>query len=177
MLESIASKARATKISEAKMKAKTPLESCVNRYLSNGQQNNKWRLFVYRAVSKGITFNTITREIRREKGSCGWDGTWDTECRNIQKKVKRAYKAGGSEGKLDVKELKSISRDDRRQVMIRKHPSMSKSLRGKPVSTSEQDKMEEELFKYVQDLRERNLRVTRMLILRKAIEIYPLFLG
>ena len=54
---------------------------------------------------------------------------------------------------------------------------MYKSSRRESASTSEQGKMEEELFKFVQNLWENNMRVTRTPVLRKTLEIYPLILG
>ena len=78
---------------------------------------------------------------------------------------------------MDIDEINSQPYKKRIKILNWKHCSMEASRRKRPKTETDQDKLESDLMKYVRELRSKNKHVTRAIILRKALEIRPLFLG
>ena len=64
---------------KATMRSKSTLsyiEKCVSLFTTKGNQTNEWRIAVHHAVENdGNKVADIARQIRKDKGASGWDGT------------------------------------------------------------------------------------------------------
>ena len=73
----------------------TPLDQCVGLYHKGGEQENVWRVDVYKVLQdKNVTMATISRRIFTSKGKAGWDGeaNKDKEFNAIVKKEIKSKK-------------------------------------------------------------------------------------
>ena len=68
-----------------------------------------------------------------------------------------------------------MSNKEASKVLKRKYSSMT-PRRGQIIG-SKQDEMEKQLIGYIRELRGKNQRVTRNIIFRKALQLFPLFKG
>ena len=95
------------------------------------------------AISSGETQATISRALRAEKGSPGWDGKAknDKEYRMFWQKVHNAVKSMASSG-LDSSLIHTKQKYERTKILKRKHCSMEDSRRKRPKEVSEQSKMD-----------------------------------
>ena len=71
----------------------------------------------------------------------------------------------------------SMSMVEKQKLLKRKHVSMEASRRSQPKIETEQTKMETEVMNYMIEMRSKNKRITRTILLCKAMEVYPDFKG
>ena len=157
----------------------TPIEICVTLYnnTNHSQQKNVWRLAVSEALKSGATKSSISRAICIKKGSPGWDGNANKckEYKSIWQKVNNANKGMKSSG-LNDHSISTMGHKEKKRFLQRKHAS-TEVQRKRPKKESRKEKMEVDVFKYIQDLCGKSRRVTTPIIFRKVIELHPLFLG
>ena len=167
------------KISNSKKKKKSPMERCVYLYETIGQQNNFWRIAVHECITKAdSSMAKIAREIRKCKGSPGWDGVakHDKEYRRIYKKVLDGFETV-KKGNIKVDTIVALPKKEKMKVLKRKRSSMLESRRMRQKKESPKVRMEKAVFQYILDLRKKSKKVSRTIIFRKVIDEHPLFYG
>lgn len=159
----------------------TNLEKCANLYNSDKKkgQTTEWKIAVYRAVNEEAkTPAEIARYIRKERGSSGWDGVFngDKECNAIKQKIRRALDTLNSES-FDLNKLESMSQKDASAVLKKKHTSTDTMKRSSAILGKQQQKLEDDLYSFIEDLWRDKKKVSRIIIFRKVIELDKLFKG
>lgn len=160
-------------------KKRSPMERCVHFYETIGQQNNFWRIAVHECIPKAdSSMAKIAREIRKCKGSPGWDGVakHDKEYKHIYRKVLDGFETV-KKGNIKLDTIVALPRKEKMKVLKRKHSSMVESRRMRPKKESPQVRMEKVVFQYILDLRKKSKKVSRTIIFRKVIDEHPLFYG
>ena len=170
-------KAAKRKATQESKSTYTNFEKCATLFNTKGNQTIGWRIVVYHVMTKEEkTVADIARYIRIGRGVSGWDGTGESDklYKAIYRKVAEAKKKIGDHG-IDIHKLESMSAKNAAHVLKREYSSMTSTLRQNIGSI--QNQMENQVMEYVRELRSKNQRVTRVIIFRKVIELFPMFKG
>lgn len=150
-------------------------DKCVTLYNKRGWQTNAWRVVVSKAVNENKTRADITRAIRMQCGSAGWDGVAknNQEYLTIFKKVTVTVDMVKSK-KLDLDKLDAMSPTEKEIFLKSTRVSIPDKTKAVP---SVQYMMEVDLFQYCSQMRNKGVRLSRMVVFRKVNSLYPLFKG
>ena len=164
------------KSTEATVKKMSPLETVWRLFNPkiNEHQTNEWRFAVIGAFNVGSTAAEISRVIRIKHGASGWDGraASDAYYQAIKSRVLRGLKK-----QLELTEqLSEAEKSEKKKMTFMKSKSVKLGSRGRQI-IDDVATLEDELKQFITKLRRNKRRVTRTIIIRKAMDLKKDFLG
>ena len=166
------------KETKEKKAALSAFENCVELCKPSGAQSTGWKMACFKAINEeNYSQAAVVRHVRNECGSRNWNGrSTEKEHQTIRSKVKRALDSLNSK-KFNMDEFEKLGPKEAEVVLKRKKTSSNPDRSTSKVLPKAQDEMEKKLHGHVESLWKEKKRVSRLVVVRKVVEIYPMFKG
>ena len=160
------SKKRETEYSKESM---SNIDVSISFYTTKGSQNNRQKCTVHNTIKNDkISKSDLSRKIQSTRGSKHWDGgTYDKEFQDIKKCINRAERSSCNTKNFNLDLFKSLSSKETNKILkIKQTFCIDKSAKVKRRIGKNQNEMENDVMKHIDELWDTKRRVSRMLVFR-----------